>query len=329
MVRIAEIGGYLELERFRGELYHGDAIPLNSARGCLAYLAELRGIGTMWIPDFMCGCVPEYLERIGVAVRTFPVGVDLLPDYRSFEVGEGEWLLLADYYGQLWDRDVREALSASGGRLIIDETQGFFREPWEGADTVYTCRKWFGVADGAYLSTKDGRRLDRELPRDESHARMGFVLGRFERPASEFYAEASANNDAFADESAKLMSPITENILRAVDYEWAKARRDDNWDVLDASFSSINAIHLRKPDGAFMYPLMVDGAQAIRRRLSSQGVYVPCLWPDVSGSGGSSLPAMLAAGIMPLPLDQRYGRGEIEEMASIVMDEVKRSKRHE
>ena len=82
MVRIAEIGGYLELERFRGELYHGDAIPLNSARGCLAYLAELRGIGTMWIPDFMCGCVPEYLERIGVAVRTFPVGVDLLPDYR-------------------------------------------------------------------------------------------------------------------------------------------------------------------------------------------------------------------------------------------------------
>jgi len=125
------------------------------------------------------------------------------------------------------------------------------------------------------------------------------------------------------------MSPITENILRAVDYEWAKARRDDNWDVLDASFSSINAIHLRKPDGAFMYPLMVDGAQAIRGRLSSQGVYVPCLWPDVSGSGGSSLPAMLAAGIMPLPLDQRYGRGEIEEMASIVMDEVKRSKRHE
>ena len=33
-----EIGGYLELERFSGSLYHDNALALSSGRACLAYL---------------------------------------------------------------------------------------------------------------------------------------------------------------------------------------------------------------------------------------------------------------------------------------------------
>ena len=312
---LKEIGGYMELERFSGRPYHEDAIALNSGRGCLAYLAELRGIRAMWVPDYMCGCVPAYLSKIGVEVLTYRVGEGMLPDYGSFEVSDGEWMLLADYYGQLREGDVVRALEASGGRLVVDETQGFFREPWEGADTFYSCRKWFGVADGAYLATSDGARLGRELPRDESHARMGFVLGGFERPASEFFSEASANNDVFAEEPAKLMSLITENLLRAVDHSAARARRDSNWDVLADALSNINELELSKPDGAFMYPLMTEQAQGVRRRLIAERIYVPCLWPDAVKDGTAhERSRRLAESVVPLPVDQRYSKGDMERI---------------
>lgn len=312
-----EIGGYLELERFRGRPYHEGALALNCARGCFSYLIELRSIERIWVPDFMCGSVPALFRRDGVEVLTYRIGADALPDYGSLEVAGGEWMLLADYYGQLRGEDVAMALEASDGCLIVDETQGFFRSPWKGADVVYTCRKWFGVADGAYLATSDGSKLPRELPRDESHERMGFVLGRFERPAPEFFTEASRNNEVFACEPAKQMSALTENILGAIDYPEAKRRRDDNWSVLDTALSGVNRLAPRKPDGAFMYPLMLEGAQEVRRALVAERVYVPCLWPDVSGAPGESA-RCLAEGILPLPVDQRYGSEDMKRILEVL-----------
>ena len=317
-----EIGGYLELERFGGEPYHRGAVALNCGRGCLAYLVELRGVGSRWVPDWVCGSVPGLLRREGVEVRTYRVGRDMLPEY-DFEVHEGEWMLLVDYYGQLRRSDVDRALAACGGRLVVDETQGFFRQSWKGADTFYSCRKWFGVADGAYLCTFDGSRLEQKLERDESFARMGFVLGRLERSASEFYAEASANNDVFSDEPAKLMSPITENILCAVDYGATRRCRDENWDILAAELSNVNRMDIGKPEGAFMYPLMMEEAQEIRRKLISKKIYVPCLWPNVlEGCDCGSAAFRFAESILPLPVDQRYGKKEMATIAETIIRSI-------
>lgn len=59
--------------------------------------------------------------------------------------------------------------------------------PVEGVDTIYTCRKYFGVSDGAFLYTDT--KPQRNLPQDESYDRMHFLMGRYERSASEFYNE--------------------------------------------------------------------------------------------------------------------------------------------
>lgn len=314
-MRSLEIGGYFELERFHGELYHKDAIALNCGRGCLSYLVALRGIESIWIPDWICGSVPALFRREGVKVKVYRVGRTMLPDY-DFSVVDGDWMLLADYYGQLRAEDVRCATAHSHGRLIVDETQGFFRAPWHDADTLYTCRKWFGVADGGYLVTADGMSLARELPRDESHARMGFVLGRFERPAGEFFSESRENNHLLSSERVKTMSPITENILRAVDYSGVAERRRENWRILADALGASNALSLDQPEVPFMYPYMTEGAQDIRRRLIEDGVFVPMLWPELpEGLPEGSLARSLSESILPLPVDQRYGE---EEMGFIV-----------
>ena len=109
--------------------------------------------------------------------------------------GGEEWLYVVNYYGQLGN-DVLENLAGKYGRIIVDNAQAYFQMPLEGVDTIYTCRKFLGVADGAFLYTD--AMIEEELPRDESFERMRFLLGRFERTASEFYPEYAANNGLFA-----------------------------------------------------------------------------------------------------------------------------------
>ena len=313
-----EIGGYLELERFSGSMLHEGDVALNCGRACLEYLAELRGIRAVRLPDFLCSSVPNLCRRVGVEVRTYQVSEGFKPAC-DFEMAEGEWLYLVDYYGQLSKADVDAAVAISGGRLIVDESQGYYRDPWEGADTLYTCRKWFGVADGAFLHTHDGRRLDRELPRAESFDKMGFVLGRFERPAGEFFAESKDNHARFADEPMAGMSALTENLLHAVDYGAAKERRLANWTALDSMLGSSNRLSLAVPEAPFMYPYMAPDAEDVRGRMAAEGVFVPTLWPNVPGDVAAGPIAIdLANDILPLPVDQRYGADDMERVLEVL-----------
>lgn len=136
-----------------------------------------------------------------------------------------------NYYGQL---DYGLMLNVGTENIILDNTQDFFRMPLPGMTALYTCRKFFGVSDGAYLYTD--RLLERSLEIDESYNRMGFVLGRFERSASEFYQAASENNRFFSGQPVMSMSLLTQNLLRAVDYEEIKRKRTENFLYLHSVF---------------------------------------------------------------------------------------------
>lgn len=314
-----EIGGYLGLERYGGSPYHERAVALNSARSCLAYLVELRGVRRVALPDLMCGAVGETCARLGVEVRTYRIGEGLsLP--ADLEAAEGEWLYVADYYGRLGADEVRRASAASGGRLVVDEVQGFFRAPWLGADTVYTCRKFFGVPDGAYLVTGDGARLGRRLPPGSSRGRMGHVLGRAEAGSAAFYAAYREAEASLAREPLSEMSPVTASLLGAVDYGAARERRERNYALLKEGLDGLNLLETGSPAGPYMYPMLVEGAGDARERLAARGVFVPTLWPEVlEACGSSSWAHRYARDVLPLPVDQRYGEGDMQ----IVIDAVK------
>lgn len=314
-----EIGGYLELEQFNGASFHEDGIALNCGRGCLSYLIELRGIRSIWLPDFMCDSVYERFEQENVIIKSYPISSLLAPDYSKISLSPNDWLYLNDYYGTLSEADVSHALSISGGRLIVDETQGYFREPWRDADTIYTCRKWFGVPDGGYVYTKDKRQLDRPLPKDVSYNRMIYVLGRFEETASEFYALSQENNNLFSRQPAKAMSKITSNLLKAIDYEKVQSVRFHNWEVLSHGLHSSNKLNLGKPTSApFMYPLYLDNADGIREKLAQKKIYIPTLWPNVAEKNDGTQACDFARNILPLPVDQRYGAEEMEMILEAV-----------
>ena len=206
-----EIGGYIELDTYTGSMLHEDGIKLNCGRNALAYLIKAKKIRRMMMPKFMCDSCEKILKDNDVEVRYYSIGMDFKPAF--IDQLEDEWIYIVNFYGQLTNTYLK---SLKLEKVIVDNAQAYFQLPLEEVDTIYTCRKFFGVADGAILYTDKQFEIQE---RDESYERMHFLLGRYERTASEFYSEYVENNHFFANEPIKRMSRLTENLLHGIDYE--------------------------------------------------------------------------------------------------------------
>ncbi len=315
-----EIGGYIELDAYHLPMLHEGAIALNCGRNALAYLLRARRIRKLWIPRFICDSVSGGCEREGVPYAFYSIGMDFRPAQR-IELGEGEWLYFVNYYSQFDNSQIEEYV-CQYGRVIVDNAQSYYQEPIPGADTLYTCRKYFGVADGAFLYTD--AKLDEEFPVDESFERMRFLLGRFERTASEFYSEYAANNEMFVHEPIKRMSKLTNNLLHGVDYGRMQEIRENNYRFLHEKLGGMNGLKLSEKPGSFMYPLLLENGAEIRKRLQAEKIYIPTLWPDVfSWCGEGEAEYTMSKDILPLPVDQRYGAEDMQYLVREIKECLK------
>ncbi len=258
-----EIGGYIELDTYDLPMVHEDAVALNCGRNCLAYIIRSRRIKKICLPYFICGSIPEVCEREGVETRFYHIAPDFRPVGNPV-AADDEWFFFVNYYGLFGNDEIR-AFAEKYPRIIVDNTNSYFQEPLAGIDTFYSCRKYFGVPDGAFLYTDAVS--DGELPQDESFERMRFLLGRFERTASEFYPEYQQNNLFFKSEPVKTMSKLTCNLLHAVNYEKAEEIRKANYVFLHAQLGGMNGLKLQEEPATFMYPFMIENGGAVRKRL--------------------------------------------------------------
>ncbi len=311
-----EIGGYIELDRYSLPMLHDDAIALNCGRSCLEYVIKSRNIRKILLPYFLCDSVTKVCEKSGVQVSYYHIDMNFR--ISCVELKDDEWLYIVNFYGQLSNEELSE-YERKYGRIIVDNAQAYFQPPVDNIDTLYTCRKFFGVADGAFLYTNQS--LCCEFPVDESFKRMNFLLGRYERTASEFYQEYVKNNALFSSEPIKQMSLLTKNLLHALDYEKTKQIRTINYKYLHNALKDINKLNLIIPDGAFMYPLYIDNGAEIRKKLQQKKIYIPTLWPYVFEiCDKNDIEYRMAENILPIPVDQRYDENDMEYIISIISE---------
>ncbi len=306
-----EIGGYIEFERYYRPMLHDDGIKLNCGRNALAYLLEAYAIKKIAMPKFMCDSCEGVLKAHHVDVSYYSIGYDFRP--KGIALEDGKWLYVVNFYGQLTNEYLLK-LKAQYTHLIIDNAQAYFSEPLKGTPTLYTCRKFFGVPDGAILYSDKVLEVKEQ---DESFERMHFLLGRFERPASEFYSEYVSNNHLFSDVPIKSMSKLTENLLRGIDYDRVCAARTNNFLYLHNRLKGVNKLELITPIGPFMYPLYIENGAEIRKKLQREKIYIPTLWPAVFNlCQESDVEYDMAKNILPIPVDQRYGSEDMNYIIS-------------
>lgn len=309
-----EIGGYIEFTQFNGSIFHDDAIALNSGRNCLAYLIESRNIKRIAIPKFLCDSVSDICKKYNLDIRYYSIGKDFLPQILQHE--DGEWIYLVNYYGQI-DNNQIVKFKQKYENIIVDNVQAFFQMPLGDTDTIYTCRKFFGVPDGAFLYTD--KKLNCDLENDVSMNRISHLLGRLEENANKHYSEYIINEEAFINLPIRKMSLLTENLLRSIDYKIVQITRERNFLYLDNKLGVYNKLKLQVPVGAFMYPLYLANGADIRKKLQEEKIYIPTLWPDVFDvCNESDLEYDMAKNILPIPCDQRYSLEDMEYMVSEV-----------
>ncbi len=317
MIReLNEIGGYFGLEQYYGKEYHSNAIGVNSGRNALLYILMARKVKKLYIPIFLCDTVYKVCEREGFAYEFYAVDSALRPIFNKM-LGDDEWLYVVNYYGLLPHEYILE-LKKRYGRIILDNVQDFFRSALPDVDTVYSCRKFFGVPDGGYVVTDAV--LNEQLSEDSSAERMVHILGRYEKGGAAFYNAFKENDEQFYKLPLRRMSALTRNLLRSLDYEQIAQRRQENYLILAKALDATNRLAPVISKGPFCYPYYCPNGDAVRKALVAQKIYIPTLWPNVL-ENGDALSQDFAVNILPLPCDQRYTEADMERILNVITNQ--------
>ena len=310
------IGGYFSLELPKYEEYHKDAIKLNTGRNCLEYILRVRRYNKVYIPYYTCEVILDPFKKLNISYEFYHINLSL-ELAEDIYLKEGEALLYTNYYG-LKQRYVEKMAERYGKRLIVDNTQAFFAKPIDGIDTFYTCRKFFGVSDGAYLYTDT--KLEDDFEPDKSYDRMIHLLKRIDLSAEEGYTDFRRVDDALDNQPIRRMSKLTHRLMQSIDYDYVAHVRRENYKQLHAALSATNKIDFSM-DGdtvPMIYPYFVSVIE-LREKLIDNKIFVACYWPNVlEWTKKSDIECLIAYQMQPLPIDQRYGKEDMERIIDIV-----------
>jgi len=310
------IGGYFELELPHHEEYHKDALRLNSGKNCLEYILRCRNYSKVYIPYYTCDVVLKPFEKLGVPYEFYHINIQL-ELAQEMQLKSGEALLYTNYYG-LKLRYTEKLAQKYGGSLIVDNTQAFYAKPIKGIDTFYTCRKYFGVPDGAYLYCDAA--LYEELDQGISFDRFGHLLDRIDLSAEEGFNRYHENEERLECQSILKMSKLTLRIMQSIDYYSIAQHRRDNYLLLEAALGHDNNIKLPLEDDAvpMVYPYYVPTI-GLREKLIENKIFVARYWPNVlEWTNEDDIDNNLVFQLQPLPIDQRYGENDMKRIIEII-----------
>lgn len=310
------IGGYFSLELPRREEFHSIALRLNSGKNCLEYILRVRKYAKVYIPYYTCSIVLSPFEELGIDYEFYHINSQL-EIAEDIKLKKGEALLYTNYYG-LKQRYVEELVEKYERKLIVDNTQAFYADHILEIDTFYTCRKFFGVSDGAYLYCDI--ELDEEIEQDHSFDRMTHLLKRIDLSAEDGYQNFRNASKILADQPIKQMSNLTRRIMQSIDYDAAAQRRRANYQILHEALGKENNLQLQLDADAvpMVYPYLVP-VDGLRERLIANKIFVARYWPNVlEWTKPNDIEYTLAAQLLPLPIDQRYGEEEMKRIIEII-----------
>lgn len=310
------IGGYFSLELPNHEEFHQGAIRLNTGRNCLEYILRVRKYRKVYIPYYTCEVILEPFHKLGIDYEFYHVNIKL-EIAQKIKLQKDEALLYTNYFG-LKQRYVEKLVDKYENQLILDNTQAFYADHILDIDSFYTCRKFFGVPDGAYLYCD--AELDEEIEQDYSYERMAHLLKRIDLSAEEGYADFRKVDDGLDNQPIKKMSKLTQRMMQSIDYQAAALKRRENFKTLHKALGKDNNIVLPLDDDAvpMVYPYLVP-KKGLREKLIENKIFVARYWPNVlEWTTKENIEYLIAFQMLPLPIDQRYNKYDMDYIIRMI-----------
>jgi hypothetical protein len=329
---------------------------VTTGRTALALIAhaadEERRSGPVLVPAYICPAVVQAFRSAGRTVRYYPVDRSLAPDEaalaRLAERHSPALVVVVHYFGFPAAATVFDALAPFRDRcwVIEDCAHGSWIEGPSApvgrrGDFVLTSfRKYLPLPDGGWLLNRAGVALPTLVPADTPFVRMRvaaktlsaeYRAGRAGADAEAGYLDLFARAERHIDARVPMfaMSAASRAMLAVCDVGRAMRRRRRNFRrVLEhvgrRSIAAVaSPVFDRLPPGVspLAVPLRVGRRMRDRLRaaLAARHVFCPVHWPRLpAGVRGREFGAALetADEMLGLPIDQRYGDVEIDQLLS-------------
>jgi len=311
------IGGYFGLqENNTGIGYYPHLLALNTGRNAFEHILLLRRYKKVYLPYFTCDVLLEPLKKHAIEIVFYKIN-ELLEPVSLPILDKEDAFLYTNYFGI--KSNYINYLATGVKQLIIDNAQAFFVPPVPGVDTFYSPRKFFGVPDGAYVTTENKKGVQYE--RDHSTGRFSHLLLRVDSGASAGYEDFKKNDAQLSGQPIKLMSKLTKNLLSNINYEEAKGKRNANFQFLHKALAERNQFQIQPEEditGPMVYPFRTTNT-TIRKRLIDNNIFVATYWPNVfNWLTENEMEYKLSREIIPLPVDQRYNENDLNFILQII-----------
>ena len=315
------LGGYLELDLpNQHSEWLARAYKFNSARAAFASLVNQLAIKTVWLPRYLCDTMSDVFSNGEIELKfyeladDFSIKTDAAVEYNAL-------LLYVNYFG-ICEKQSRGVIAKYGAnKVVIDNAQAFFSEPFDTLATMYSPRKFFGLPDGGLLYSNHPRIKQLEPKDTTSASRTWHLFSRLTNSPEAAYQQYQAAEQAIAEMSVLGMSELTERLLNAVDYETARTARKRNAHYLHERLGEYNHLefHVDADTAPLCYPLLPKVKTASRSELINKRVFVPSYWPEVLTrvEEGSFEWNLVTNGLF-LPCDQRYTENHMDRLISLL-----------
>lgn len=319
------IGGYFELADKDCDLnnYPPEGILLNTCRNALEYIiSQLQDVKHIYLPLYTCEAVVEPLKRLQVSFDFYHINT-------HFEIADditlknNDYIIANNYFG-LKDAYIAKLSKKYDEHLIVDNAQAFFAPILSGIKAAYSARKYVGVADGGFavgVSDKDIFNYCLDETKHDSH-----LLIRKQYGAEAGFKEYQKNELLLNNQPIRRMSSSTYEILSHIDFKKIVETRLSNFEYLHKSLASSNqledTLNICLTEGfacPMIYPYVGCIDDNIRERLIKNKVFVARYWPNVfDWAKPDDFEYELTNSLIPLPIDQRYGKEDMDRILSIL-----------
>lgn len=121
---------------------------------------------------------------------------------------------------------------------------------------------------------------------------------------------------SFLDMPIRRMSKLTKRLMQSIDYERAAQQRIDNYNTLKAALGG-KELHYREVP--MIFPYRSAEGQQLRQRFIAKKVFVAKYWPNVDEwSEEDTVERWMANHVLPLPIDQRYDKEDMNRIIEII-----------
>lgn len=283
----------------------------SSARSALAALLRQRRPKRLWLPAYVCQTLLD--GAAGWPVDWYAVDGALRMVPPALEAGDA--ILVVDYFGR------SAGFEAPDGVLVIEDRAQALDPgaPAFGDVVLYSPRKLLGVGDGGLLVS------NRPLPQPDEPPAEGLWDTNDARAHDPDGLNPGAWRPAFITREAgfepdsRAMTARTEAALRGFDPSAEIAARQANWSALSEGVGDYALWPAGQAEFTpLAYPILTDDAGAMAAHLADRRIWAPRHWADLPSPEAFTAAHDLARRCLSLPLDGRYGAGDMARIVEAV-----------